>query len=90
MKIEVPAPHATLELVMGDGASRSGALSPISSKSWPCDFRNHGQNPPAASGRDGHTYDRSAAPRAAPGAFHEVERGRSVHAAGKDAVTINL
>jgi pimeloyl-ACP methyl ester carboxylesterase len=85
MTIEVPAPHATLELVMGDGAvirvRRHGRVDaavrllmsngngfaidgyypfwgPLAERFEVVafDFRNHGQNPPAASGRDGHTY----------------------------------
>jgi len=85
MQIQVPAPHETLELVMGDGAvirvrrhgrTDGGVRLFVSNGNgfaidgyypfWgpladryevvAFDVRNHGQNPPAASGRDGHTY----------------------------------
>jgi pimeloyl-ACP methyl ester carboxylesterase len=85
MRIAVPPPAQTLDLVMGDGAGirvrrhgRSEAAvrlvmsngngfaidgyypfwGPLTDRFEIVvfDFRNHGQNPPAASGRDGHTY----------------------------------
>jgi pimeloyl-ACP methyl ester carboxylesterase len=89
MQIQVPAPHQTLELVMGDGAvirvrrhgrTEAGVRLFVSHGNgfaidgyypfWgplgdrfevvAFDVRNHGQNPPAASGRDGHTYAQMA------------------------------
>jgi pimeloyl-ACP methyl ester carboxylesterase len=84
-QIRLPAPHATLDLVMGDGAvirvrrhgRTDGSLRLFLSNGngfaidgyypfWgplaerfeivAFDVRNHGQNPLATSGRDGHTY----------------------------------
>lgn len=82
--LDVPRPHDTVDLVMGDGAiirirryARPGAVRFLVSNGngfaidgyypfWgplverfeviAFDMRNHGQNPPASSGRDGHTY----------------------------------
>ena len=129
MRIQVPAPHQTLELVLGDGAvtrvRRHGRIEadvrlfvsngngfaidgyypfwgPLGDRFEVVafDVRNHGQNPPAASGRDGHTYAQMAldlervlrqvsahwSPKPSVGVFHSM----SARTAMKHALEIGF
>jgi pimeloyl-ACP methyl ester carboxylesterase len=126
--LEVPAPHETFALIMGDGAvvhvrrhgRPDGTRLYVSHGNgfavdgyWPFwgplaerfdlivfDMRNHGWNPRAASGRDGHTYAQMAldlervvravtaryGPRSSAGVFHSM----SARAAMKHALEVGF
>jgi pimeloyl-ACP methyl ester carboxylesterase len=126
--MDVPAPHESFALTMGDGAvvrarlyARPGAVRLFVANGngfatdgylpfWGpllerfelvvFDVRNHGQSPPAASGRDGHTYAQmtldlervvrsvtaAAGPRRSVGVFHSM----SARTAMKHALEIGF
>jgi pimeloyl-ACP methyl ester carboxylesterase len=128
MPLDVPVPHETLEVTMGDGAvvrarryARPDAVRLFVANGngfatdgylpfWgpllerfeiiAFDVRNHGQSPPAASGRDGHTYAQmtldlervvravtaAAGPRRSVGVFHSM----SARTAMKHALEIGF